>query len=555
MDNMLYIIAGLVIILLLVVLVMRKNKAQQSSVVDRKIESSQARPSPTTDRSSINQNTLNSSTTGVTKFDNVTVAQRFMDQQRYDKAIETLERGLAEKPYDSPLLLKLLDVYIATNQNDDFYRTYNTIQTHSDQLTIEQAQHLKNSMSDQHSDSVDSAVSRNMRLETETSVDTSNATIQAEQVTPATPSPIDTLDQDDFSLDFDTSYTATDESNPTTAVETINNEQDNDSFDLTLDDLEATDSGNINEPLVGGSDDKITDTQPVVLADTVSQPTANIDDDFTFDFDDIDSDNFANNTIDDTTEAQSDNLTNDQSENDTSIADNSLDTSASSPTDELSLDDDFVIDLQDFATDSSAESKADIETPSGTESSTPEPAIEDSTFSLDGSDAIDNINDDILNDDALSNIDNAFEDTLFQFDDLDADDLDTDDMALSDTAAAPINNDQSSEDDDWLIDDDLIINNFDDSVDTDPATASTPTATELSTENPDEQAPVDFDSQFSADFNFVKSLDSHQVTLDLAEQYLQLGEYDSAKRLLTEVVNQGNSEQQQKAQALLARTT
>lgn len=63
----------------------------------------------------------------------------------------------------------------------------------------------------------------------------------------------------------------------------------------------------------------------------------------------------------------------------------------------------------------------------------------------------------------------------------------------------------------------------------------------------------DFSSRFAADFDFVKTLDSNQVTLDLASQYVQLGEYDSAKRLLTEVINQGNSEQQSQAQALLDR--
>ena len=44
------------------------------------------------------------------------------------------------------------------------------------------------------------------------------------------------------------------------------------------------------------------------------------------------------------------------------------------------------------------------------------------------------------------------------------------------------------------------------------------------------------------------------MTLDLAAQYLQLGEYDSAKRLLNEVMAQGNSEQQSQAQTLLERT-
>ena len=52
----------------------------------------------------------------------------------------------------------------------------------------------------------------------------------------------------------------------------------------------------------------------------------------------------------------------------------------------------------------------------------------------------------------------------------------------------------------------------------------------------------------------MKSLDSTQVTLDLAGQYLQLGEYDSAKRLLNEVLIQGTSEQQNQAKVLLDRT-
>ena len=64
----------------------------------------------------------------------------------------------------------------------------------------------------------------------------------------------------------------------------------------------------------------------------------------------------------------------------------------------------------------------------------------------------------------------------------------------------------------------------------------------------------DFSSRFAADFDFVKSLDSTQVTLDLAGQYLQLGEYDSAKRLLNEVLIQGSSEQQNQAKVLLDRT-
>lgn len=48
-------------------------------------------------------------------------------------------------------------------------------------------------------------------------------------------------------------------------------------------------------------------------------------------------------------------------------------------------------------------------------------------------------------------------------------------------------------------------------------------------------------------------LDNAQVTLELANQYLNLGELDSAKRLLSEVIEFGSGEQQQTAKALLAR--
>lgn len=60
--------------------------------------------------------------------------------------------------------------------------------------------------------------------------------------------------------------------------------------------------------------------------------------------------------------------------------------------------------------------------------------------------------------------------------------------------------------------------------------------------------------QFATDFDFVADLDSAQVTLDLATQYMELGEYESAKRLLNEVVEQGNSAQQAQAQYLLGKT-
>lgn len=147
MDNMLYIVAGLAIVLLLVLLVKRRNSAQQPLMMNKKPESS--RSNSTVYRSTVSKNNLDNCSGEATKFDSVTIAQRFIDQQRYDKAIEALQRGLGKKPNDGPLLLKLLDIYVVTNQRDDFYRIYNTIQTDNDQTIIEQAQQLQDLMAGQ----------------------------------------------------------------------------------------------------------------------------------------------------------------------------------------------------------------------------------------------------------------------------------------------------------------------------------------------------------------------------------------------------------------------
>ncbi len=62
-------------------------------------------------------------------------------------------------------------------------------------------------------------------------------------------------------------------------------------------------------------------------------------------------------------------------------------------------------------------------------------------------------------------------------------------------------------------------------------------------------APV---TDLSRDFDIVNEIDNNQVTLDLATHYLDLGEYDSAKRLLNEVIETGSAEQQAEAESLLS---
>lgn len=55
------------------------------------------------------------------------------------------------------------------------------------------------------------------------------------------------------------------------------------------------------------------------------------------------------------------------------------------------------------------------------------------------------------------------------------------------------------------------------------------------------------------DTSMTAGLDTSGITLDLAQQYVALGEYDSAKHLLEEVVNTGNAEQSRTASSLLKR--
>ena len=134
------------------------------------------------------------------------------------------------------------------------------------------------------------------------------------------------------------------------------------------------------------------------------------------------------------------------------------------------------------------------------------------------------------------------------------DDIEVNDVEESNiTPAAPLRFDDNT-----LIDDDFNIDDADSLFDapsaTTPVSIAAPVESDTSITPQEAESAEDFSSRFAADFDFVKSLDSNQVTLDLADQYLQLGEYDSAKRLLNEVIAQGNSEQKQQAQLLLERT-
>ena len=104
--------------------------------------------------------------------------------------------------------------------------------------------------------------------------------------------------------------------------------------------------------------------------------------------------------------------------------------------------------------------------------------------------------------------------------------------------------------------DDLIDLSFDDAaIQATNQTTTTPTA---SLETPSvadnaisTTAPVVED--LSAIFDVIKDIDTDTLNVDLAEQYVNLGEYDSAKRLLDEIKDSNNTALVERAAALRQR--
>ncbi|MBP3945169.1 FimV/HubP family polar landmark protein [Psychrobacter sp. K31L] len=555
MDNMLYIIAGLVLILIIAVLVMRKNKAQKLSAptavqADKNLAASNpATTSGAKQRSPTQQNADNEG-----KFDNLSVAQRFINQQRYDKAIETLSRGLIEKPNDSQLLLKLLGIYATTNQTDDFYRVYDDIKNHSDPKSIAQADELKSLLTEEQNQAAQYAVAAKDTQNTDfesldfdlpasqvVNTPTVQDTVIAEdRVTPLIDEP---TEKSGLSDDFN-------DVNPT--VENVD-----DTFDLTLNDLEND-----------GDEPTATSVMPVSQVDIVEEENLTLD-------------------ASDTTPIIQDNDISDfdfgldlpeQTDNITEPSVSS--TTDSAPQDIMLEDEDFVLDFSDL------EAGVDINAAKATGETTTDVtqnSDDDFVLSLDDIDesvAIDNVleseqpalaEDNDLGDFILE--ENNFKDNDLENDSFENNNFESNDFEDSSLKDQPLDNNALENthieassmaptapltfDEDTLANDDFDFDSL-----ADAPTATTPVDAEYDVSTVDSEIVTynevetkeDFSLRFAADFDFVKTLDSNQVTLDLAGQYLQLGEYDSAKRLLNEVMTQGNSEQQQQAQMLLDRT-
>ena len=535
MDNMLYIIAGLVLILIVAVLVMRKNKAQKPSAQPNiKAGGTESLSTQAASKGAPAQ----VGNSNEKKFDHIEIAQRFMDQQRYDKAIETLNRGLIEKPHNSELSLKLLAVYATIDQSDSFNKVYDSIKAHNDVKSIAQADELKALLAEEPNQIVQRA------LPADDSEDAGFESIDFDI-------PADKVERNTSTLDSAAAQPVEYENdllNATDETSTVSKNFDNldsfdnfdnidQAFDLSLDDLED------NTSVTSVTTPDIADAE-ILANSTTATDTGNSDFDFDFEL---------SEQSDISTESPVTFVSNHNSN-------------------EITLDEeDFVLDLEVDAGENNVSIDDQITTNA---IQTDEDIL---SLSLDGIDSIDASNETenkVVIEQPIA-IEDSFDDFNIEGDIFDSHSIEkssfensnVEDNSFEDINIIENKSDASSRspttimfDDDTLIDD-----NFDFDTLSDSPTATTPVEvdhdigsiayndTDITAETTIETAE-DFSSRFAADFDFVKTLDSNQVTLDLAGQYVQLGEYDSAKRLLNEVLVQGNSEQQQQAQLLLKRT-
>lgn len=540
MDNMLYIIAGLVLIVLIAVLVIRKNKAQKPSAQPYvKSDRNAAAQTPAPKASAPVQTDVSSEN----KFDPITIAQRFIDQQRYDKAIETLNRGLREKPNDSQLSLKLLSIYATINQSENFNKVYDTISSQNDPKSLALADELKMLFFEEQNQVAAQTAPVEQAADFE-SIDFDLPT------TPASPThdvATDDISESDASL-------ASSVETPALSEQVLADDNTDTDFALTLSDLEA----DLDEPALAA--------MPTTAADESTAATETTEEtDFSeFDF-----------GLEDIETAQPE----------SSDVSTQADSVGADTNEALTLDEeDFVLDFDDLVTDIDSEDAADkASTTDHMTDATAQSRDDDFVLSLDDLDDADDLNvasetglgieteSDLADLDVETNTDEPVLDLSDEISgELSDDSIDIDDLTLDSdfadssddatptlTAASELTSSSpTSFDDNTLIDDDF---DFDFDLDalsdeSDTAASSAAPVAAQPAESIEEDNAEDFSARFTADFDFVKSLDSNQVALDLAGQYLQLGEYDSAKRLLNEVISQGNSAQQQQAQSLLERT-
>lgn len=579
---MMGIIAAVVIVIIVAVVLMRKKSgsdggmatggnrpktlAEQQQEIQARAKIADNAPATTSEA------TLTSSQPSEDVLKN---AQHLFDQRDYERAEQVLKPAIAREPNRSDLVLLLLNTYAVSKNYDAFNALYPTLQRFHDTHVQTQAANLKSLIDEEMAFS--SAPTASAQPMTQSAAQPAMATTAASSVAPSASAATD--DSLDFNFSLDDEPTTTSQATTSTPAASAPTEPtvelDDFDFDLALDSLSTT-SPTAQTPTDAVPSEKVLSSDDTELVLPTATP--------------------------DSVPAQSsdDGLTLDDSlwQNDTQAATTTTPTPQVAPAQDKvlsSADTELDLsDLGDLTLDTPAQpstSATDVPTTNVTDNTTNAFDFDDLTFELDepaqpNSQPALNTDTPVVSappvDDVaqFDEIDLTFDEpstapaetvvepvveapkaetTEFDFSDLE---LDVPNAIETPASEAPASTETSTTNDaafDWAdLDPDV----------SEPASTTTPETPIVSTSEvfapsaaqPSVSEPVSvatgdtLSPDLSDALAQVEQLDSTTLTLELAEQYLELGEYDSAKRLLNEIAPYANSEAQAKIHALLDKT-
>lgn len=492
---------------------------------------------------------LSANPTPKQEIDYLESAQKMLDQQRIEDAILELKIGARKQPDNDAISLKLLNVYALINKRDEFDTLFNRIAVHSDAHTVEQAKKIK-SLMDEEAELVAAPPAQPNESSRSYSQKTAVAPAPSAHQANTTP-PADTNTANSASLAF-ADLEADTVQEPAAPIITPQS------------DTPAT-----NTVAVGAAQNtEVVDLEPTAEADvSVDEPliyeqiteevlNPALEGDLAFDENDWNKSELAESAP-----AQSESVAQNIPANDTDGLDFTATDSAFANESDLSteatnnkwqiepeaLDDALESDAIEFDL---TELEQSFEKPNDTEAALlanqpTETTATNQAMDFDWGDELSTNTETpaVETDDDAIDID----DFEIDVDDLNLDEPERDTLEVDDIQADSTSADRTEPQSPTLGAADAT------TTDTVKLTEASDTTTVTPVVAPAETTDSAANSEMQA-FDFIKELDNSQLTLDLAQQYLEVGEYDSAKRLVKEVIaGDGTEEQKLAAQAMLSR--
>lgn len=596
-DNLIYVLIGLGIILVIVLFFLRRQK--QQAVLPPTTTTTPVVDKPTDIPVSQPPQKITSQSPSTSSEERLNIAKKYIAQKKYDDAQVLLSQGLADEPNNGKYMLEMLNIYALTTQLEKFDAMYKTIQTQADMVTLKQAKDIKQEYAQAFAESIEEPkVSSSSKIDEEEiiSIDEDlvfdfERELKSELDTATKDAMKDSNDDSEMTLEIDDEISLNTDSQVDTKEESEQAQNDLLTFD-ELDDQSLNSPSFENLTIIEDQeyDDVDIDTHESVLDDEFNFDDAS---DVSFDkgFIEEDVSDLANNGDHESTFTQNDTKDSSTTESqqdelysfDLDLSDTQDEPSQSTEQDLISEDTlDFFDNmmLEDTDDDTKLESNDD--------------KTFDVTDSDDSTESDDTSSNDAFNFELFKDERNESEDNSTQIDpqqleseledvseDIDIsstkdkdtifNDSVTDTISQLDTLDFDFENDETltashevkevqpvAEDKDKSQKIGILSQEKQASSAQNPASLATEEKRSTQAISPSSEAVSHtlkhVDDNFAQAFDFVEQLDQSQITLDLAEQYLDLGEYDSAKRLVNEVLTSATDEQHKAhAQTLLDR--